>query len=130
MFEAKDGKKFGNAFRQKKYDSMHAAKEAPAAEPVEEKHEEEENKEGQHPVVQAHGKAASVHITHDHEAGKHHVHSHHSDGHENLSEHGSAQEAHEEGGKLAGVDAKEENPDEAQQGALSEEDGFQMPDLA
>lgn len=129
MFEAKDGKKFGNAFRQKKYDSVHAGaekKEPTAAEPTEEKQEEK----GQHPVVQAHGKAHKVEITHDHEAGKHHVHSRHEDGHDNLSEHGSAQEAHEEGGKLAGVDAKEENPDEAQQGALSEEDGFQMPDLA
>lgn len=129
-FETKDKtKKFGSAYRAKRYDEAHAEPEQKEAQkPAEEPKAENEN-QSSHPVVAEHGKAHTVHIKHDHAAGKHHVHSTHDDGHENMSEHGSAQEAHEEGGRLAGVDAKDENPDEAQQGALSEEDGFEMPDL-
>lgn len=137
MYESKHspGKKFGNAFQGKHYDEMHAPAEKEPSGKMEsaiEDNKETEKQEGMegHPVVAAHGKATEVHIHHDHAAGKHHVHSKHEDGHNNLSEHESPEEAHEEGGKLSGVDVKKENPEEAQQGAQSEEDGFEMPDLA
>lgn len=137
MYESKQtpGKKFGNGFVGKKYDEMHAPAEKEPSGKMEsavtdnKETEKQEGMEG-HPVVTAHGKATEVHTTHDHAAKKHHVHTKHEDGFENHSDHESPEEAHEEGGKLAGVDVKRENPDEAQQGAQSEEDGFEMPDLA
>ncbi len=74
-----------------------------------------------------------MHIEHDHEGGKHHVKSKHKDGHTHLSEHQTPEEAHEEGGKLSGISVKKENEtkgeEDGQQGAHSEEDGFQMPPL-
>lgn len=149
MFESKrtPGKKFGSAFVGKRYDAA-----GEAAEPAEEKmkkkapqlkedikpvHEEVEGQEqneneGQDAasVVAEHGPAHTIITTHDHEGKKHHTTSHHKDGHKHESDHNTAKEAHEEGGALAGADEKQQNPDEAQQSAASENDGFEMPDLA
>lgn len=134
MFESKrtPGKKFGSAFAGRSYDERHVGGESEPENknPMEENKEEQGEKQGAAEVVQAHGPATTVHIKHDHAANKHHVTSTHEDGHVHESDHGTAQEAHEEGGALAGADAKKENPEEAQQGAQSETDGFQMPDLA
>jgi hypothetical protein len=74
---------------------------------------------------------------HDHDGHKHSVTSTHEDGTTNRVEHGSAKEAHDSAAQLAleagGEDQardvkKMDHPD--QQGAKSEEDGFEMPDLA
>ena len=134
MFQSKTdpSRKFGSAFRGRKYDEMHAepSAEHEAKETPEFEAGEKEGKEEVHPVVAEHGKAHSVHVKHNHSANKHHVTSQHEDGHVNESDHASAQEAHQEGGSLAGVDMKKENPAEAQQGAASEEMGFEQPDLA
>ena len=158
MFTAKNGKKFGSAFAGKRYDSehtedgMHKMGESEEAEtPMEEKHEtpameEEEKKQGEekeheedeHPVVAEHGHAHKVIIHHDEKAGRHHVTSHHKDGHENHSDHEDMASAHEEGKKLAGVPADGQSKEsdspfhqgKGQAGASSENDGFEMPDLA
>ena len=145
-FESKvtPGKKFGNGFKQKKYDEMHGkggametavheSNESPEFEKGEQEGAKEPNEGGGHPVVAEHGKAVEVHIHHDHTKGKHHVHTKHEDGHTNMSEHQTPEEAHSEGGKLAGVSVKDENEaegnEDGQQGAHSEEDGFEMPPL-
>lgn len=134
MFESKKtpGKKFGSAFAGRSYDERHQGGESEPA-GVEDSAKEEQNEGAQEAaaeVVKQHGKATSVHVTHDHKNKKHHVTSTHEDGHVNHSDHESAAQAHEEGGALAGEDVKKEHPEEAQQGAQSETDGFQMPDLA
>lgn len=151
MQKTADGtKKFGSKFAARRYDEVHANKseqEKPEAgsqvahamhevkEPVEPKHEaEKEGEQEVHPVVQQHGKAHSVHITHDHAANKHHVKSEHEDGHINESDHETPEEAHEQGGKLANVSLKKTGEAGDQQGAASEGDndnmdGFQMPEL-
>lgn len=77
-----------------------------AAAPVAE-HEEPDGDEGMdsadpHEVVQEHGPAAEVTVTHDHEGGKHSVHSRHGDGHEHHAEHASAAEAHQHATCLGG----------------------------
>ena len=145
-FESKvtPGKKFGNGFKQKKYDEMHGkggamesavheASESPEFEKGEQEGAQEPSEGNGHPVTSAHGPAVEVHIHHDHEGKKHHVQSKHKDGHTHLSEHQTPEEAHSEGGKLAGVSVKDENEaegnEDGQQGAHSEEDGFEMPPL-
>jgi hypothetical protein len=151
MQKTKDGtKKFGSAFAARRYDEVHAnsdeQKPEPGSqvshamhevkEPVEPKHEsEKEGEEEVHPVVQQHGKAHSVHITHDHVNNKHHVKSEHEDGHVNESDHETPEEAHEQGGKLANVSLKKTGEEGKQAGAASEgdndyTDGFEMPELA
>lgn len=139
MFESKKtpGKKFGSAFAGRSYDERHQGGEAEgpqhgmavdrAKAAVEPK---EGESEGAEQVVAQHGPATSVHSTHDHKAKKHHVTSVHEDGHVHDSDHETAEEAHEEGGKLASVSPKKSGEAGDQQGAMSEEDGFQMPDLA
>ena len=119
-FPTKDGqRKFGSAFRAKKYDEFHKAapvespeheaKQSPEFEAGEQegKKENEAGQEAPHEVVAAHGKAHSVHIHHDHENGKHKVVSHHEDGHMHESEHGSAAEAHDHGKQLSQADEDE-----------------------
>ncbi len=66
----------------------------------------EEEEQDPQAVVEAHGPAHEVHITHDHAANRHEVHSMHEDGYEHHSEHGSVNEAHEHGRKLAGGDSE------------------------
>lgn len=118
-------RKFGSAFRGKRFDSYHAG-EQPAGNNENEKAEPQEVK----------SPATSFHFVHDHDGGKHTVTSTHEDGTTNVVEHGSAKEAHDSAAQLA-LEAggegqardvkKEDHPD--QQGAKSEEDGFEMPDL-
>lgn len=147
MFESKrtPGKKFGSAMVGKRYD---AAGEEPKAEPVKAMGKPDMNKNAGAPqggnavdeavdnseapeqVVQAHGPATHIHIKHDHAAGKHHTTSHHEDGHVHESDHQTAQEAHQAGGNLANVDMKKSDEAGDQQGAASESDGFEMPDLS
>jgi hypothetical protein len=159
MYESttEPGKKFGSAFKGRKFDSYHAGPEKfsegkskesdqpeVSAEPEEhgedkvntstpEKHEPSEAADEAEvtipsSIVEQHGPASSVHITHDHDGGKHTLSSTHG-GHQNQSVYSTAAEAYEAGGELANTDVKRrEHPD--QQGAQSEEDGFEMPDLA
>jgi hypothetical protein len=138
MFESKKtpGKKFGNGFQAKRYDEMHG-KGGEAETAVHESKETPEFEAGEHEGMNEggadHGPATEVHIYHDHENKKHHVHTTHKDGHKHMSEHQTPEEAHEEGGKLAGISVKKENEqngeEDDQQGAKSEEDGFEMPPL-
>jgi len=88
-------------------------------------------------VAKAHSPVTNVNFVHDHAGNKHKVTATHEDGSTTETEHGSAKEAHdsaaqlalEEGGEDQASDVKKrEHPD--QQGAASEERGFQMPDLA
>ena len=116
MFQSKTdpSRKFGSAFRGRKFDSMHAGPSAEheAKENPEFEAGEKEGKEEVHPVVAEHGKAHKVHIKHDHAGNKHHVTSMHEDGHVNESDHASAQEAHDEGAKLAGAEAPSQESEE------------------
>lgn len=149
MFESKrtPGKKFGSAMVGKRYD---AAGEEPKAESVQAMGKPDMNKNSGAPkggnavdqavdntempdlkqVAAEHGPAHTVHIKHDHAANKHHTTSHHDDGHVNESDHQTAEEAHEAGGNLANVDMKKSDEAGEQQGAASESDGFEMPDLS
>jgi hypothetical protein len=152
------GKRFGSIFAGRKYDEAHTEdglhsespeheeKETPEFEAgehegaVEKEHESEEHEGEEHPIVAEHGKAHKIMIHHDHEAGRHTVTSHHKDGHTNTTVHEHAHKAHDEARQLAAVPpaGKEENEEKqspwgekgkGQQGAPSEEDGFEMPNL-
>ena len=153
--ETKDGQhKFGSAYKTKRYDSYHAEAQ-PKTEATPEYHDgDNANLEGAdkhaasgsamadstprpHEVVAEHGPAHTIHYEHQHDAGQHKVTSMHADGHMHESMHGSAKEAcdsacqlaHEAGGEEQASDVKRrEHPD--QQGAESEEKGYEMPDLA
>ena len=124
-------RKFGSAFRGKRFDSYHAtAQPAMEATPREEGSSDAD-------VAKAHSPVTAVHFVHDHDGHKHTVTSTHEDGTTNVVEHGSAKEAHdsaaqlavEEGGEKQAVNTKKtQHPD--QQGAPSEEQGYMQPDLA
>jgi len=145
MYQSKTdpSRKFGSAFRGQKFDSYHAGPEKfsegvskPSDQPEVSATPEEHGGDKVNPdipepkaVAQEHGAATDVHIEHNHNSGEHKVTSKHEDGHEHQSVYSSAAEAYEAGGDLANTDVKRrEHPD--QQGAQSEEDGFEMPDLA
>lgn len=145
MYESKrePGKKFGSAFVGKKFDSyaagpekfsegVHQPSDQPEVSSTPEEHGGDQVNTGipePHAVAQEHGPATDVHVEHNHESGEHKVTSSHGDGHKHESVYSSAAEAYEAGGALANTDVKRrEHPD--QQGAQSEEDGFEMPDLA
>lgn len=138
-FPTKDGqKKFGSAFKTKRYDEFHAPSaeheksESPVFEAAEKEGQDEqqqnEGHENPQEVVAEHGPAHSVHIHHDHENKKHKVVSHHADGHMHESEHGTPDEAHEHGKQLSKSDMEEAQS--AEQGARSEENGFEQPETA
>jgi hypothetical protein len=124
-------RKFGSAFRGKRFDAYHNGEQPEvSAEPKEEGSSAAD-------VTKAHGPAHTIHIAHDHEGKKHVVSSEHEDGHTHETEHGSAKEAHDSAEQLsleAGGEEQASNvkkrthPD--QQGAESEERGYEMPDLA
>ena len=123
-------RKFGSAFRGKRFDAYHdGAQPEVSATP---------NEEGssQADVSKATSPATAFHFVHDHAGNKHTVTSTHEDGTSNVVEHGSAKEAHDSAAQLAlqsggenqATDVKKRNhPD--QQGAESEERGYEMPDL-
>jgi len=156
MQTTKDGtKKFGSAYAAKRYDSYHA--EAQPGETNENEHAETkrpreldvEPKDASVPknehaedasvstpeaVVQSHGPAHTVHI--EHSDVDHKVTSKHDDGFEHVMSHGSVREAHDSASKLAleagGVDQnrdvkKTDHP--PQQGAKSEQENWEIPDL-
>jgi len=121
---------FGSAFRGKRFDSYHST---PQPE-VESTPKEEGSTQAD--VEKATSPVSSVHFVHDHNGNKHSVTSTREDGTTSVVEHGSAKEAHDSAAQLAleagGEDQardvkKNDRPD--QQGAKSEEDGFEMPDL-
>jgi hypothetical protein len=145
-------RKFGSAFRGKRFDSYHGG-DQPATESTPKEHSgdkvnepntgdvtknvhaEDAHVETPSSVVEAHGPAHTIHISHN-EDGTHRVSSAHEDGHTHETEHGSAKEAHDSAEQLsleAGGDDQASNvkkrthPD--QQGAESEERGYEMPDL-
>lgn len=124
-------RKFGSAFRGKRFDSYHAT-----AQPEVESTPKEEGSSAAD-VEKSKSPVASVHFVHDHAGNKHTVTSTRADGTSDVVSHGSAKEAHDSAAQLAleagGEDQardvkKMDHPD--QQGAKSEEDGFEMPDLA
>lgn len=140
MFQSKDGKKFGSAFVAKRRDAEHdkasqMGKEVMdqgdpgAKEPTTENQmgsQEESGMQSPEQVVAEHGKATSVHLTHDHKNNKHKVTSTHESGHVHESDHASAKEAHDAGSALGGGS---EQPME-QENEAPEPDGFSMPKLA
>lgn len=146
MKETNDGTKFGSAYKAKRYDSYHAGDQpskdnanshAESVHHGEEKDEKTvtapaEDKSGvdtPSATVEAHGPAHTIVYSHDHEGSNHTVTSHHDDGHQHESAYKSPAEAFQAGGELSAADVKRmDHPD--QQGAKSEEDGFEMPDLA
>lgn len=133
MYESKTdpSRKFGSAFRGKRFDDYHAT-----AQPQVESTPREEGSSAAD-VAQATSPATSFHFVHDHANHKHTVTSTHEDGTTNVVEHNSPKEAHDSAAKLAveaggedqAVDTKKTmHPD--QQGAPSEERGYEQPDLA
>ena len=121
MHETKDGnKKFGSSYVAKRYDSYHGGEQP--GEVNENEHAEPKNLSGDK------GDPHTVIYSHDHDMGKHNVAKHYDDGTKEESVHSSAAEAYEAGGTKQATDVKrEDHPD--QQGAKSEEDNFEMPDL-
>jgi hypothetical protein len=124
-------RKFGSAFRGQRFDAYHSTDQPE----VESTPKEEGSSEAD--VSKATSPATSFHFVHDHAGNKHTVTSTREDGTSERVEHGSAKEAHdsaaqlalEAGGEEQASDVKKrEHPD--QQGAESEERGYEMPDLA
>jgi hypothetical protein len=124
MFQTQDGqRKFGSAFRAKKYDEFHAEPAGHTEQTYNEHNQADQSGKGKkqvskseqpgtehetpQEVVKTHGRAHSVHIHHDHENGKHKVVSHHEDGHMHESEHESVADAHDHGKQLANADEDE-----------------------
>jgi hypothetical protein len=122
MYESKrePGRKFGSAFVGKRFDSF--AGDAQPGEANENEHSEPQK------VAAEHGPAHQVIYHHDEEKGEHKVTSFHDDGHMHQSVHSSAGQAYEAGGDLAQASPKRRNPEEGQQGAESEELGFEAPE--
>jgi hypothetical protein len=140
------GRKFGNKFRQKKFDSYHGG-DQPEAESTPKHHDGDkvnlegadkhvENKHAQHTgepdkpkeSQEQRGEPAHVHYAHDHISNNHTVTKTYGDGKQTSTSHPSAAEAYEAGGEQQATDVKKRNhPD--QQGAESEEANYEMPDL-
>jgi len=119
-------RKFGSAFRGKRFDAYHGGGEQPAGNNENEKAEPKEVK----------SPATSFHFTHDHDGGKHTTTTTREDGTSEVVSHGSAKEAHDSAAQLAleaGGEKQNENvkrsdhPD--QMGARSEEEGYEQPVL-
>ena len=139
MYESKSeaGRKFGSAFRGKRFDSYHGT-EQPGGNNENETAEPQEKGASEADVSKAHSPVVHTHVVHDHEGNKHTVTSKREDGTTDMVEHGSAKEAHDSAEKLAlesygeGESAtdvkKRSHPD--QQGAEGEERGYFTPDLA
>jgi hypothetical protein len=104
-FTAKDGSKHTNFSSAKHADARHMAKQ-PDQKMVAEMNEPdgdegaEPGMEDPHAVVDQHGPAQQVTVSH--EGGKHHVSSMHGDGHQHESDHESAAMAHDHGKCLSG----------------------------
>jgi hypothetical protein len=137
MYQSKTdpSRKFGSAFRGSRFDAYHAG-EQPGGSNENEKSEPQERGSSDADVAKAKSPATSFHFVHDHAGNKHTVTSTHEDGTTNQTEHGSAKEAYdsaaqlalEAGGEEQATDVKKRtHPD--QQGAESEERGYEMPDL-
>ena len=148
------GKKFGSAFRGRKFDSYHAGPQ-PGEEndnshaesedhgddkvntSTAEKHEPSEAADEVEvttpsSIVAEHGPANSTHYTHDHDNGKHTVTSSHDGGFTHTTEHGSADEAYDYGTKLSNEEGGEDSCRDTkkrlhpdQAGADSEERNFE-----
>lgn len=119
-YETKDGKKFGSAYVAKRYESYHG--EPQPGEVNDNEHAEPKNLSGDmdHPHT--------VIYSHDHDNGNHKVTKHYPDGSSTESNHSSAAEAYEAGGEKQATNVKREDHPH-QQGAKSEEENWEMPDL-
>jgi hypothetical protein len=116
MYESKrePGRKFGSAFVGRRHDEAHSEPKART---------ESVDVKAPHAVVEEHGAATKVEVTHDHEGGKHSLKSQHPDGFENASEHSSPKEAYDEATKLA------DEQGHHGMGASSAEENFVSDDL-
>ena len=132
MYESKTdpARKFGSAWRGRRFDDYHATPQPEVNSTSQEKGSSDAD------VAKAHSPVTNINFIHDHAGNKHKVTYTHEDGNTHETEHGSAKEAHDSAAKLAleagGEDQardvkKTDHPD--QQGAKSEEDGFEMTDL-
>ena len=135
------GKKFGSIYKQRRFDGYSGSPQ-PGSE-NENEHAEPQHKgekdeqiaapkaasESADEIRNTHGLAHSITYVHDHEGGSHKVRSMHEDGSMQESTHGSPKEAIEHGSRLAwDSSAKKENK-YPQDGAESEEKGFEAPGL-
>lgn len=104
-FKAKDGKSFGNRQQMSAYNDRGGSKAMPdqQEEPAEgeDQNTDQNSPEDIHEMVEHHGPAEKVEISHA--EGKHTKTSHHG-GKKHVSEHGSAEEAHHHGMMAAGVE--------------------------
>jgi hypothetical protein len=132
MYQSKTdpSRKFGSAFRGSRFDAYHAGAQPEAEATPQEKGSSSAD------VAKDHSPVTNVNFVHDHAGNKHKVTYTHEDGNTHETEHGSAKEAHDSAAQLAleagGEDQatdvkKREHPD--QQGAESEDRGYEMPDL-
>jgi len=154
-FKTADGQKsYGSAYRTKKYDEFHPKSVEPTKNASEDTTTDSPEKfdayaDGKQPgetndnehstsqesgadaedVVKAHGPASEITFKHDHDNGQHTISVTHPDGHKHESVYSDAAEAYEVGGKYANTDVKKRDH-YAQEGAESEEMGFEQPDLA
>jgi hypothetical protein len=143
MFESKrePGKKFGSIYKQRRFDGYAGSpqpgetNENEHAEP-QQAGQKDENvvapkaaSESADEIRGNHGLAHTVTYTHDHDGGSHKVSSTHEDGTSHESEHGSAKEAIEHGARLAWDDSAKKREKYPQDGAESEEQGFEAPNL-
>ncbi len=137
MYESKTdpSRKFGSAFRGKRFDDYHATTQ-PGGSNDNETAAPQERGSSTADVAKSHSPVTNVHFVHDHAGNKHTVTTSREDGTSDVVSHGSAKEAHDSAAKLAlepGGDEqatdvkKREHPD--QQGAESEERGYEMPNL-
>lgn len=134
-------KKYSNMETQRLFERNQASKEgkdllgnAPKPDMAEKAPDsEEEHMEGEsespESIVEAHGRAHTVHVHHNHEGGEHHVHSEHEDGHEHHSKHATAHKAHKHGMALAGA-APEEQEEGAAEAAGAPEEAGAFPTMA
>lgn len=122
MYESKTspGRKFGSAFRGKRFDSYHA-EEQPAG--------NHENEKAESQDTGTEKRAAHVHYHHDHENNVHKKTTTHEDGSQTTGEGHTAAELYEAGGDEQATDVKRRAHSD-QQGAESEERNYEMPDLA
>jgi len=132
-FESKrePGKMFGSVYRQRRFDGYSGS--AQPGETNENEHAEPKNlsgdKDAPADIVAAHGLAHSVTYNHDHNGGSHKVSAQFEDGHTHSSDHASAKEAIEHGSRLAWNDSAKKREKYPQDGAESEEKGFEAPNL-
>ena len=97
MYESKTdpARKFGSAWRGRRFDDYHATPQPEVNSTSQEKGSSDAD------VAKAHSPVTNINFIHDHAGNKHKVTYTHEDGNTHETEHGSAKEAHDSAAKLA-----------------------------